>query len=77
MRALHAALTAIDEVAAEGDLVPDPLTAERLDLEAAGEPILLPDGKRIHSRRCTASPSTGSPARCWTCRIPPARRSCG
>jgi hypothetical protein len=31
-------------VAAEGDLTPHPLMAERLEVEAAGEPILLPDG---------------------------------
>ena len=46
MSAITAALTQIDEVAADGDLVPDP--AAPLELETAGEPILLPDGKRIY-----------------------------
>jgi hypothetical protein len=46
MSAITAALSQIDGVAAEGDLVPDP--AASLELEAAGEPILLPDGKRIY-----------------------------
>jgi hypothetical protein len=48
MRALDAALNTIDAVAAEGDLSPPPLMADRLELEAAGEPIVLPDGKRIY-----------------------------
>ncbi|MHB1568213.1 MAG: AAA family ATPase [Solirubrobacteraceae bacterium] len=46
MSAITAALTQIDEVAAKGDLVPD--LAAPLELETAGEPILLPDGKRIY-----------------------------
>ncbi|MGB0092918.1 MAG: hypothetical protein WBP81_10350, partial [Solirubrobacteraceae bacterium] len=46
MSAITAALSQIDGVAAEGDLVPDPATP--LELETAGEPILLPDGKRIY-----------------------------
>ena len=46
MSAITAALSQIDGVAAEGDLVPDP--AAPLELETAGEPILLPDGKRIY-----------------------------
>ena len=46
MSAITAALSQIDRVAAEGDLAPDP--AAPLELEAAGEPILLPDGKRIY-----------------------------
>ena len=46
MSAITAALTQIDEVAADGDLAPDP--AAPLELETAGEPILLPDGKRIY-----------------------------
>jgi hypothetical protein len=45
MSAITAALSQIDQVAAEGDLAPD--SAAPLELEAAGEPILLPDGKRI------------------------------
>src|SRR5262245_31650343 len=46
MSAIDAALHQVDHVAAEGDLAakrPEPLT-----LEAAGEPIELPDGKRIY-----------------------------
>ena len=70
MSAITAALSQIDGVAGEGDLVPDP--AAPLELETAGEPILLPDGKRIYppclhgqpidelawtaSRTCTGSP---------------------
>ena len=46
MSAITAALSQIDGVAAEGDLVPDP--AAPLELETAGEPIVLPDGKRIY-----------------------------
>ena len=46
MSAITAALSQIDGVASEGDLVPDP--AASLELEAAGAPILLPDGKRIY-----------------------------
>ena len=46
MSAITAALSQIDRVAAEGDLVPEPTAA--LELETAGEPILLPDGKRIY-----------------------------
>ena len=46
MRAITAALSQIDRVAAEGDLAPD--RAASLELETAGEPILLPDGKRIY-----------------------------
>jgi hypothetical protein len=46
MSAITAALSQIDGVAAEGDLVPDP--AAPLELETASDPILLPDGKRIY-----------------------------
>ena len=46
MSAIDAALGAIDRVAAEGDLAPDP--SAPLELEAAAEPILLPDGRRIY-----------------------------
>ena len=46
MSAITAALSQIDRVAAEGDLAPDP--AAPLELEVAGEPILLPGGKRIY-----------------------------
>ncbi|MGO9789702.1 MAG: hypothetical protein ACLP8S_09470, partial [Solirubrobacteraceae bacterium] len=46
MSAITAALSQIDRVAAEGDLAPEPTAP--LELEAAGEPIVLPDGKRIY-----------------------------
>ena len=46
MSAITAALSQIDRVAAEGDLAPDP--AAPLEIETAGEAILLPDGKRIY-----------------------------
>jgi len=47
MRALTAALSAIDEIAEQGDLAPAATPAEPLALESAGEPIELPDGKLI------------------------------
>ena len=46
MSAITAALSQIDRVAAEGDLVPE--AAAPLELEMASEPIVLPDGKRIY-----------------------------
>jgi len=46
MSAITAALSQIDRVAAEGDLVPEATAA--LGLTTPGEPILLPDGKRIY-----------------------------
>ena len=46
MSAITAALSQIDRVADEGDLVPDPVAP--LELETACDPILLPDGKRIY-----------------------------
>jgi hypothetical protein len=46
MSAITAALSQIDRVAAEGDLTPDPSTP--LELTTPGEPIVLPDGKRIY-----------------------------
>ena len=46
MSAITAALSQIDGVAAEGDLALD--HAAPLELETAGAPILLPDGKRIY-----------------------------
>ena len=48
MSAITAALAQLDDVAAEGDLAPDPLPADALGLEAPSDPILLPDGKRIY-----------------------------
>src|SRR3954447_19381138 len=46
MSAINAALGAIDRVAAEGDLAPDPSVP--LELEASAEPVVLPDGRRIY-----------------------------
>src|SRR3954465_10504449 len=48
MSALTAALRQLNNVAAEGDLVPDPLPADALEFEAPSDPIVLPDGKRIY-----------------------------
>ena len=46
MTAITAALSQIDRLAVEGDLAPD--LAGVPELEAAGDPITLPDGKRIY-----------------------------
>jgi hypothetical protein len=54
MSAITAALSQIDGVASEGDLAPEPAAA--LVLEAAGDPILLPDGKRIYPPSLHGSP---------------------
>src|SRR3954452_20640701 len=48
MSAITAALRQLDDVAAEGDLAPDPLASDALELEAPSDPIVLPDGKRIY-----------------------------
>jgi hypothetical protein len=48
MSALDTALDTIDAVAGEGDLVPLRATADPLELKSAGEPIVLPDGRRIY-----------------------------
>ena len=48
MSAITAALAQLDDVAAEGDLAPDPLPSDSLELEAPSDPIVLPDGKRIY-----------------------------
>jgi len=55
MGAIDAALDQIDRVAAEGDLAA-PACAESLELETAGEPIELPDGKRIYPPRLHGQP---------------------
>ena len=55
MSAITAALTQIDQVADEGDLTPA-AAAGLLDLEGLGEPILLPDGKRIYTPRLHGQP---------------------
>jgi hypothetical protein len=46
MSAITAAVNHIDRVAEEGELAPD--AAAPLELESTGEPILLPNGKRIY-----------------------------
>jgi hypothetical protein len=46
MSAITAALSQIDRVASDGDLTPGP--AATLQLAAAADPILLPDGRRIY-----------------------------
>ena len=75
MSAITAALSQIDGVAAEGDLVPDPTAP--LELETAGEPILLPDGKRIYPPCLHGRRSTSSRWRCSTWTTRRSRRSCG
>jgi hypothetical protein len=54
MSAITAALSQIDRVAADGDLVPE--ANSPLELETAGEPIVLPDGKRIYRPRLHGAP---------------------
>ena len=56
MRALEAALNTIDAVATEGDLAPDRPASDPLELEAVGERIVLPDGKRIYPPRLHGQP---------------------
>ena len=56
MSAIDAALDTIDAVAAEGDLAPDRRAATELELESAGEPIVLPDGKLIYPPRLHGQP---------------------
>src|SRR5262245_24302989 len=48
MSAITAALRQLDDVAAEGDLAPDPRPSDSIEFEAPSDPILLPDGKRIY-----------------------------
>ena len=54
MSAITAALSQIDRVAADGDLVPE--ANSPLELETAGEPIVLPDGRRIFPPRLHGAP---------------------
>ena len=56
MSAINAALNQIDRVADEGNLTPAARTGELINLEALGEPILLPDGKRIYPPRLHGQP---------------------
>ncbi len=83
MSAIPAALSQIDRVAAERDLAPKPTAP--LELEAVGEPIVLPDGKRIYPP--TRAPGDGAQAYClhscrstkassaWSCRSTPSSTS--
>jgi hypothetical protein len=75
MSAITAALSQIDRVAAEGDLIPDPAT--RLELTTPGEPIVLPDGKRIYPPCLHGQPIDEQRSRCSTCKTRRSRRSCG
>ena len=56
MSALETALDTIDAVAGEGDLVPLRATADPLEFESAGEPIVLPDGRWIYPPRLHGQP---------------------
>ena len=47
MSALDTALDTIDAVAGDGDLALARAPVDPLELESAGEPILLPDGRWI------------------------------
>ena len=55
MSAIDAALSTIDGVAEEGDLAPE-RPADFLELDALGEPVVLPDGKRIYPPRLHGEP---------------------
>jgi hypothetical protein len=54
--AINAALDAIDRVAEEGELAAGVSAEEELELEDAGEPVLLPDGRRIYPPRLFGEP---------------------
>jgi hypothetical protein len=56
MSALDTALDTIDAVAGEGDLVPTRTAGDSLELESVGEPIALPDGRRIYPPRLHGQP---------------------
>jgi hypothetical protein len=56
MSAINAALDQIDRAADEGDLAAPRRDNGLLELEALGEPILLPDGKRIYPPRLHGQP---------------------
>ena len=55
MSAIDAALSTIDRVASEGDLARE-RPADFLELDALGEPVVLPDGKRIYPPRLHGEP---------------------
>src|SRR4051794_8466856 len=56
MSALDTALDTIDAVAGEGDLAPRRASVDPLELESAGEPTVLPDGRRIYAPRLHGQP---------------------
>ena len=56
MSALETALDTIDAVAGEGDLVPARAPGHQFELESAGEPIALPDGRLIYPPRLHGRP---------------------
>ncbi len=56
MSALDTALDTIDAVAGEGDLAPTRALVDPLELESAGEPIVLPDGRWIYPPRLHGRP---------------------
>src|SRR4051794_41388397 len=56
MSALDTALDTIDAVAGEGDLAPTRAGVDPLELESAGEPTVLPDGRRIYPPRLHGQP---------------------
>ena len=56
MSALDTALDTIDAVAGEGDLAPTRASVDPLELESAGVPIVLPDGRLIYPPRLHGQP---------------------
>jgi hypothetical protein len=56
MSALDTALDTIDAVAGEGDLAPTRALGHEFELESTGEPIALPDGRRICPPRLHGQP---------------------
>jgi hypothetical protein len=55
MSAINSALSAIDEIATEGDLTLD-VADLPLELDAVGDPVTLPDGRRIYPPRLHGEP---------------------
>ena len=64
MSAITAALSQIDRVAAEGDLVPEPTAA--LELATPASRSCCPTASGSTRPACTASRSTSSRSRCST-----------
>jgi ABC-type uncharacterized transport system fused permease/ATPase subunit len=55
MSAINSALSAIDEIATEGDLTLD-VADLPLELDTVGDPVTLPDGRRIYPPRLHGEP---------------------